>query len=177
MAIDNTTDTQNDNNNSTDKERENLALVYQYTESFLKQCDKNQDDLNSRLTTFLGFGGILLRFGLGLPDECRSYLLLKIIVLFCTACSIYISGLGLLANPMGQAIKARSLMTDEWFEKQNEVIKASIISTWINSIEALELVSIEKQKKLNQSIRILMLSVIAFSIDAMISAVFGECAD
>lgn len=161
------------NNNS--EERSNLDLAYQYTEAFLIQCDKNIDDLNTRLTTFLGFGGLLLRFGLALPDACRSCMLLKILVLVLSALSVCQSSYGLIANRLGSTIKPRTLMSDTWFEKENTRIKASITNTWINSIEELEAAGQAKQLQLNRAIYLLAAAVVVFSINAVIATLFTEC--
>ncbi len=161
------------NNNS--EERSNLDLAYQYTEAFLIQCDKNIDDLNTRLTTFLGFGGLLLRFGLTLPDDCRSCMLLKVMVLALSALSVCQSSYGLTANKLGNTVKPRTLMSDTWFEKENIRVKASITNTWIKSVEELEAAGQTKQLQLNRAIYLLAAAVIAFSISAVIATFFPEC--
>jgi hypothetical protein len=158
-----------------DKEPLNLSLAFEYTKYFLQQSDKKIDDLNARLTTFLGFGGLLLRFSLELPDACRSCALLKVIVMLLTTCSVCISSYGLLANPTGTIVKPDSLMSDEWFEEDNAIVKAKIINTWLQGVGQLEEAGNRKQNQLNSAIRLLGVAVAAFAVNGVIATFFLEC--
>jgi hypothetical protein len=166
---------QNNGSDYSNNELENLNLAYEYTEKFLAQCNKNIDDLNARLTTFLGFGGLLLRFGIGLPDGCRSCLLLKILVLCLSALSVSQSSYGLIANKIGETVKPKALMSDKWFQDKNLKVKASITNTWIESVEQLEESATKKQDQLNRSIFLLAAAVILVAINSIIATSFPEC--
>ncbi|MBE9067898.1 hypothetical protein IQ260_14690 [Leptolyngbya cf. ectocarpi LEGE 11479] len=164
-----------ENDGQDSEEISNLALAYEYTQIFLGQCDKQIDDLNNRLTTFLGFGGLLLRFGLALPDGCRSCALFKAAVLLLTTISVCVSSYGLLANAVGATIKPQSLMSDDWFKKENNRVKASMTNTWIEGISQLEKSATKKQSQLNYSIFCIGAAVVAFGANSLISTFFGEC--
>lgn len=156
-------------------EQLNLDLVYSYTNSSLQKCSDGIDDLNTRLTTFLGFGGLLLRFAIELADSCPSTLLFKVMTLGCATFSLCQSGYGLLAHPVGNVPKAASLMQDENFQKENQTVKASVVSTWLLAIDEIEISIEKKQKQLNRSIYFLIAAVVAFSLNALISSFFHEC--
>ncbi len=162
-------------NSASEEELLNLSLAFEYTKDFLEKIDKQIDDLNSRLTTFLGFGGLLLRFSLELPDGCRSCVLLKVVVMLLTACSVCISSYGLLANPMGTTVKPSVLMSDQWFGENNAEVKAKITSTWLKGVQQLEEAGNRKQKQLNYAIRLLGIAVATFAINGIISTLFSEC--
>lgn len=158
------------------KDLSNLDLAYGYTEAFLTQCDKNIDDLNTRLTTFLGFGGVLLRFSMALPDNCRSCMLLKVVVLSLSTLSVCQSSYGLIANRLGEAISPRTLMSDKWFEKESVKVKASIVNTWIQTIEEIEIAGQKKKLQLNRAICLLAIAISAFAASTVIATFFPECA-
>ena len=158
------------------EESKNLSLAYTYTKDFLDQCNNQLDDLNSRLTTFLGFGGLLLRFSLELPDGCKSCAWLKIIVIVLTTLSICLSSYGLIANAVGEAVKPCTLMSDQWFsEKTNSEVKAKITNTWLIGLEQLEAAGKRKQNQLNYAIGLLGVAVAVFAMNAVIATVFSEC--
>ncbi|MEM9814983.1 MAG: hypothetical protein AAF827_01015 [Cyanobacteria bacterium P01_D01_bin.6] len=165
-----------DTHNSVDDDEQlNLSLAFEYAKDFLEQTDKQIDDLNTRLTTFLGFGGLLLRFSFELPDACRSCALLKVTVIALTASSICINSYGLLANPVGTAVKPSALMSDEWFQERNQTVRAKITNTWIEGIRQIEEAGKAKQILLNRSICLLGLAAVVFAVNGMIATFFLEC--
>ena len=165
----------NTNVNASDEESRNLSLAFDYTKDFLGQIDKQIDVLNARLTTFLGFGGLLLRFSLELPDGCRSCVVLKVFVMLLTTCSVCISSYGLLANAVGTTVKPSALMSDQWFEENNAEVRAKITNTWLEGVQQLEEAGSRKQKQLNYAICLLGIAVATFAINGVISTFFQEC--
>ncbi len=163
--------------NQTDTEQSipNLDLAYNYTKIVLEAKDKNVNNLNTRLGAFLGFGGLLLRFAVELPDKCLACLVLKIIVLSLSSLSVCVSSFSLVSDKVGSAVKPEKLMSDEWFYESNPRVKAFITNTWIVVVQEMEELEIQKSKKLNISILILALAVVVFTINASIASVFKEC--
>lgn len=150
----------------------NLDLAYGYAGSFIAQCDKNIDDLNTRLTTFLGFAGVLLRFSLSLPTGYPAGVLLRVLVLSLSALAICQSGYALAAHGIGSTIKPSVLMSDEWFSKENIRVKASMTKSWLDTIEELEGVLKKKTTQLNRTIGLLSAAACAFAISEIIVTVF-----
>ena len=50
----------------------NLNLAYEYTKNLIDTKSKIVDNLNSRMGIFLGFGGVLLKFGVDTPTRLPS---------------------------------------------------------------------------------------------------------
>lgn len=125
-------------------ESTNINLAYEYTESVYKARNEALDNLNGRLGTFLGFGGLLLRFAADLPGintGCLTCLILKAIV-----CG--------------------------FSNESDERYRAYITNTWVEAIELFEEAAIKKGKRLNLSIWLLTLATIAFALDIIIASVF-----
>jgi hypothetical protein len=156
-------------------ESTNIRLAYEYTESVYKARNEALDNLNGRLGTFLGFGGLLLRFAADLPGintGCLTCLILKAIVCGFSAASIFVIATGLTSNPMGIIVKPRELMTDYWYNESKERYRAYITNTWVEVIELFEEAAIKKGKRLNLAIWLLTLATIAFALDIIIASVF-----
>lgn len=158
--------------NSEDNDSLNTKLAYEYTESFIAQCDKNMDDLNSRLTTFLGFAGVLLRFGLSLSSEYPSSILLKTLVLSLSAAAVCVSGYALTAGEVGCVVKPEVLMSNEKFQQENVRVKAFITNTWIDTVGDLEKALGRKKEQLNYTIVLLAIAACAFAISSIIVTVY-----
>jgi len=114
-----------------------VELIYNYTESLLKARNDTITQLNGKLSTFLGFGGLLLRFSADLPDNSTlmdipgfplsSCLLLKIVACALSAVSVCISALGLTAQERGSVVSPDKLMY-KWFRKPDVRCRAFIIN-------------------------------------------------
>lgn len=166
-----------------EKEHTNIQLNYEYTESVLKNCNDSINSLNTKLSTFLGFAGLLLRFGFNLPLpvkcpqldilgwECTICLLLKLSVLVLSAASICISAIGLTAQRNGTIVRPRKLMDDYWYKQPDERCRAFIINTWVVVTEELETLAIEKGDRLNLAIFCLSLAAVLFALDEGIATV------
>ena len=165
-------ETVKDQNDSSSDESLNVALTYEYTESFVAQRSKSVDDLNARLTTFLGFAGVLLRFGLSLPDSYLSCKLLKAGVLGLSAFSIWQSGHALTSMGMGNTVKPNVLMSDNWFFQDNVTVRAKVATTWFETIEGLDAAIEKKKKKLNRTIYCLAVAASLFAICSLIVTFF-----
>lgn len=158
-------------------ESTNISLAYEYTESVYKARNEALDNLNGRLGTFLGFGGLLLRFAADLPGlntGCLTCLILKAIVCGFSAASIFAIATGLTSNPIGTIVKPRELMTDYWYNESDERCRAYITNTWVEAIELFEEAAIKKGKRLNLAIWLLALATIAFALDIIIASVFTD---
>jgi hypothetical protein len=162
----------NDNNN--DNDIKNIDLAYSYTEDFLKDRKSEIKQLDWRLGTFLGFAGLLLKFGIDLPNSQPSYLLTKIGALVTSFCSIAIVTWTLRSNPKGKIVKPSYLMKDECFHKQTVEIKAMIINTHTEASKELNLLANQKQIFFNRAIAWLAFSALFFVVNGILVSSFGK---
>jgi hypothetical protein len=153
----------------------NLDLVFDYTKILLDAKNKTIDNINTRLGTFLGFAGILLKFGLDLPSNCTSCLVFKILTLVLSCLSVLMNVNGLLASKTGITVDPAKLMSDEYFYKPTPENKAKITNTWIILVQKLELSASEKSQKLNIGIKLIAAAVVTFTINVSIASFFKEC--
>jgi hypothetical protein len=158
------------NNNSTD----NIDLAYSYTEDFLKDRKNEIKHLDWRLGTFLGFAGLLLRFGIDLPNSQPSYLLTKLGVLVASTSSVVIAAWGLRSNSKGKFVKPSYLMESECFTKETPRIKAMIINTHKETSDELDKLARQKQVYLRRAIACLAASTVFFAINGVLVAFFGK---
>jgi hypothetical protein len=138
----------------------NLNLAYEYTKNLIETKSKVLDSLNSRMSIFLIFGGILLNTGVAIPTKLVSEEYLKSASIAFTILSVSASIVGLLPRPMGNVVKPRKLMTDEYFNEENTRVKAFIVNFWVVSEEMLdELISV-KCRYLNSAIALFLLTML-----------------
>ncbi|OBQ22619.1 hypothetical protein [Anabaena sp. AL93] len=147
----------------------NLNQAYEYTKGMLETKAKSLDNLDSRMGMFLGFGGVLLKFGLDAPTELICEQWIKSLFICLTILSVSLNAIGLLSKPTGSAVKPRKLMTDEYYNKENARVKAFIINSWVESEEALDTLGYTKSKYLNSAIILLTLAVLALGSISLIT--------
>jgi len=164
----------NHDNNDNDNAQENINLAYSYTEDFLKDRKSEIKQLDWRLGTFLGFAGVLLKFGIDLSDSQQIYLLTKIGVLVNSFYAIVIVTWALRSNPTGELVEPSYLMEKECFQKQTVQIKAMIINTHTQASKELDLLAKEKQSSLNNAIACLAVSAFFFAVNGILASSFEK---
>lgn len=156
------------NDNKSSNISSNIDLAYDYTENFLKDRKNEIKQLEWRLGTFLGFSGLLLRFGADLPDNQPSYLLTKILLFATSLVSVIIASWGLRSKSEGVLVDPSYLMEDECFQKENLEVKAMIINTHTATSHALDLLAQKKQLHLNRAIICLTFSVVFLALNGIL---------
>ncbi|WP_066424065.1 hypothetical protein [Anabaena sp. 4-3] len=149
----------------------NLEMAFDYTEKVFNARNKTIDNLNTRASAFLAFGGVLLKFGFDLPDGCPTAKTLKILTLLCLCGSVIANLVSLLAKGSGYIIRPRKLMNDYFYE-ENIYLKAKIINTFIEAEEELDLDAIKKSKFLNCGIILIALAAVISTLDAILVTIF-----
>jgi hypothetical protein len=160
----------------------NIDLIYQYTASLLKEQGDSLNRLDTKLSAFLGFGGLTLRFALNLPSKpwheslqnpaYLSCLILKVITCILAGACVFICAFGLTASLRGIAVDPKELMDDEWFQREEEICKGYIISAWIKITDEFEIVGKRKGQTLNIAIWCISIAIIAFAANIAISTIY-----
>lgn len=161
------------------KEHTNVELIYSYTESLLKVRNDTITQINGKLSTFLGFGGLLLRFSADLPESSLSInvlgesynvcLVLKVITCTVSTLSICLSALGLTAQERGIVISPDKLM-NKWFREPDIKCRSFIINTWRETIEEFRILAKKKARRLNLAIYLLAIAAALFALDIGIAS-------
>ena len=163
------------------KEETNVELIYTYTENLLKNRIDSMVQLNTRLGTFIGFGGLVLKFIADSPNseleitvfgiQINICLGLKVISCLFASTSICCSALGLTGKERGKVVSPDELMND-WFDEPEILCRCLIINTWRLTIEEFRLLLLEKTKRLNLAIYLLTIYIVAFGFDIAIASYF-----
>ena len=157
------------------RELKHIDFTYLDTEKFVDIKTKAISDLNNRLTVFIGFSGLLLRFALELPHACTSTLLLQILTAITAAAAGINSIIGLRAEEAGLGLKPKILQSKAWRVKDEEKIKVGIIKAWIAGIDDFNKVGLLKKRTLNRTITLISLSVGFFTLNLILASLISIC--
>lgn len=158
----------------------NAAVIYDYTESLLKNQRESLNRLDTKMSGFFAFAGALLKFALDLPSKddligspslvLTTCIVLQIIVCVSAATSAAISAMGLAAKLGGKVPSPKALMSDELYKLDEETLKCRIINSWIKTEQEYLELGFQKRDLLNCSIGILCISIGAFALDIAIAS-------
>lgn len=159
-----------------DQDLKQLELAYTYAEATEKLKSEVLDDLNRRLTTMLGFSGILIRFTLDLPHGCPSTLLFKFLAIITSATAAIHCAHGLTGKPTGLTTEPEVLVeSDEWIERDAEINKIALTKGRIQSISDMYNKAHDKDNTLKSAIGWLIAAVIVFAINLVLATFIQEC--
>jgi hypothetical protein len=170
---------ENDNNIGEQNYKPNSRLFYTYTESAIKLLNDSINALNSKLSTVIGFAGVLLRFGVDLPGnipigdtQCLSCLILKVASITFAFLSILTAILGFLPQTVGTMAYPEDLLVDEYFEDTEENNRIRIVKTWLIGYQLI-LDSIDtKSAGLKHASIFLLFAAAAYALDSVIASIF-----
>lgn len=164
--------------NNAEEEESNIELIYSYTESLIKAQEESLNRLDTKLSAFLAFAGVSLRFAVDLPNKSTLIqtpelvthisLLLKLFACGLSVTSILVSAWGLTARMRGSVITPETLMSDEWYWEEAERCRAFIIGEWIKTEREYKKTGLRKGKNLNQAIKLICGAAIAFALDVVL---------
>lgn len=115
----------------------NSKLIYEYTESYLKYFDKGIDSIKQKVTTILGFTGILLKFSADLPSTDIFLILTKVGTCIFLVASVVICIIALSPRKSGDVIEPSELFND-YFYKEDDYIRSFVIRQWIETCKQLD---------------------------------------
>ncbi|MEG4011157.1 MULTISPECIES: hypothetical protein [unclassified Microcoleus] len=154
-----------------------IDLAYTYTKDNLNHIKSQIDNLRSRVATFLGFGGVLLRFILELSDSQPSYKITKILAFFTCFSAITLLGLASISNSkvdITSYTDATENNTDIFLYELPEQSKSKFIQ--LNKELSVDyFTTANKIKKLlNPAIICLVLSAFLFTVNGLLVSFFGK---
>lgn len=152
------------------EEHTNTKLAYEYTESVLKDVNKSIDSLNTKMTTVIGFSGVMLRFAADLSNDGYC-LYIKIAVCVLLAIDIGLCIIGLMPSPCGDVVSPEDLLDGEWYYKSDERCRHYIASAWKVAIQQLDIQLINKRNCLRYAMCSLALSIILFAVSIIMEAI------
>jgi hypothetical protein len=150
------------------EKKSNIQLIYDYTKSLVSDQSNSLNRLDTKLSAFLGFSALLLRFALNLPDDAANnvcQVVVKVLVCVFAGASVLFSAMGLTAKTRGTTVDPKVLMGDDWYWEPEERCKAFIVNTWIVATDEYEAVGKKKGQKLNLTIWLFCIATILFAVD------------
>lgn len=164
--------------NNSEEEASNVELIYSYTEALVKAQEESLNRLDTKLSAFLAFAGVSLRFVVDLPNNSQlegmpiwvtdSSLVLKTFSCVFCVLSITVCVLGLTAKMRGVTVDPEVLMNDTWYWTHPSRCRAFVINTWINASKEYQTLGQKKGKTLNFAIRLIFAAAIAFALDTIL---------
>ncbi|MEB3192195.1 MAG: hypothetical protein VKL42_17785 [Snowella sp.] len=159
----------------------NTELIYKYTESLLKNQSESLNRLDTKLSAFLAFTGVLVRFVDDLSGKvtvngfpCHSCTLLKLLAYISLGTSAFLLCLGLTTKLRGSVISPKTLMRDEWYFADSSDISDYIVSAWIEAEKEYEQLGFDKSRKLNMAVRLIALALVSITVSALIQTIWGD---
>jgi hypothetical protein len=160
-------------NSSEQTDHNNINTVYEYTESFLQNLDKSIDSADRKLTTVIGFSGVLLRFANDLSGD-GWLLYLKIGVCVFLVIAIILAGLGLTPKDCGLVVDPDELLETERYYDSEELCKLRIARAWRDTANELDQYLTSKTKFAAMSIRSLLWAAVLFAIEVILREIIPK---
>jgi hypothetical protein len=156
---------------------ERIDLAYTYTKENLKHIYSQIDSLRSRVQTFLGFGGVLLRFIMELSDSQPSYKLTKILAYLTCFSAIALLGLALKSNSNVEITSYRSATennTDIFLDDPPVQSKSKFIEHNKEISENYFTAAYKIKNLLNPAIICLIFSTFFFTLNGILVTLLGK---
>jgi hypothetical protein len=147
----------------------NVAFIYEYTESVLKDVNKSIDNTTTKLIATIGFSGVLLRFAADLPDSKYSFSV-KVGVCFLVTLAIGFCGTGLLPKTSGDIVKPEKLLEPEWYRASDELCRLYVLRQWQSAISQLDELLALRTMCLNLAIGSLIIASFLFALSIVLGA-------
>jgi hypothetical protein len=169
-----------EDNNCSDKVP-NTELIYKYTESVVKSQAESLNRLDTKLSGFLAFTGVLVRFIGDLSGKmsihglaCYACIFLTFLAYISLGVSALLLCLGLTARLRVTNISPKILMKDKWYYSDSNEISDFIVSAWIEAEAEYEQLGLDKERKLNIAIQLIAVALVSIIINALIKVIWGE---
>jgi hypothetical protein len=142
---------------------------YNYIKDSADSVYKSLDSLNNRLTTLLGFGGLLLRFTIDLPSFGMPRVEdgLKAVIVLSLATTILTASLGLLTYQVPAFYWPDELLDE--IEKKNEVSSLTYLALSRKyELEKLDVLRRRRSLILKSTVFLMAIATIGFAINILL---------
>lgn len=155
------------------KNTDNSKLIYEHAEKSVEKINKSIDNITSKLTTSLGFSGVLLKFASDMPSDGVLFSF-KICVTLLLLAAICFCGCGLRPKGAGESLTTRYLREKLYCYPEEEV-RRRVIDQKLISIDALNELAKFRRDFLNCAILSLMLAAVVFGLSIIVKAIPQSC--
>ena len=152
----------------------NIEVIQRYTESVYKTIADSISALDTKLTTVIGFSGVLIRFTSDL-SICNSWFIAaRVSVCLLLIGSVICGIVGLVPKPSGPIVTPRELRDDHYYGKEEEC-RRYITDNLIIAVEQMDRFRAKKRSWLFYGILLLTIGTIVFGLDVAIGSGFESC--
>jgi hypothetical protein len=142
-----------------------IDIIYKYTESLVKDRNAGLVRLDTKSTVLIAFAGAVLKLAIDLDARSVVHLSsidfkLSWLVYSFAGLTVLLAALGLTASGNIGVVDPRILMTDEWFDLDEDMHKGFIINTWIVALD--EQTELARRKHLRLNLTVLSLCLALF---------------
>ena len=151
-----------------------IETIYKYTEALLKEQETSLVRLDTKSTVFIAFAGAIAKVAIDLDSvslvtiSCLARSVsfkLSFVVYIFSALTVFLASLGITAHPRGLTVDPQELMSDEWFDRDEDMHKGYIISGWIATMRENE--KLAKRKSIRLNLTVVCLNIALFSLIAI----------
>ena len=150
--------------------RNNVVLIYEYTETILQDFYKSIDNAASKLVAVMGFSGVLLKFAADMPSEGIGFSI-RLLTLLCLMMSVAVCGAGLSPRPRGPSRLAPHYLLEEEYTTSDETIRKHIIGRIRDNIPELRDVQNVRVTCLKAGIGLIIMASILSTLGAIVSSI------
>ena len=115
---------------------DNSRLIYEHAEKAIEKVNKTVDNVTGKLTTCLGFSGVLLKFASDMPSDGWLFSL-KVCVTTLLLGGIMLCGCGLYPKAAGSSLTT-SYLRNNLYHYPEEEFRRLVIDQRLESINQLE---------------------------------------
>lgn len=154
-----------------------IDTIYKYTEALLKEQESSLLRLDTKAAVLIAFSGTIAKIAMDfdakslvtiiLPAESISFKLSIIVYIF-SALTVFLASLGITAHQRGLVVDPQELMSDEWFDLDEDMHKGYIINSWIETMKEYRKLGQRKSIRLNLTVvclNIALLSLVAIAFN------------
>lgn len=147
-------------------QHDNSKLIYEHAEKCVDKINKSIDNITTKLTTSIGFSGVLLKFASDMPSGGYSFFF-KICVTLLLMGAIGFCACGLYPKQAGDSLTTRYLR-EELYYYPDEEIRRLIIDQKLRSIDQLNDLAKFRRTYLNCAISCLMIATGVFGVSVIV---------
>ena len=147
-----------------------IDIIYKYTESLVKDRNAGLVRLDMKSTVLIAFAGAIFKLATDLDAQSLIHVnsldfKLSWLVYIFAGLTVLLASLGLTASKTIGCVDPRILMSDEWFDLDDDLHKGFIINTWIVALD--EQTALAQRKHLRLNLTIWSLNIALFGTIAI----------
>ena len=154
-----------------------MDFIYNYTEKLIEDQGESLNRLDTKLSGFLAFTGLMIKFASDFPKEedlenkiqliCYSCIILKILTIICLMVAAILLGWGIVKKVKPGVISPKDLIKYK-DQSPKKVLQYSIVYYWIKAELDYEELGVEKQENLSRAVWLIVAALTMLGVNILI---------